>query len=69
MGVIEEEPAVVEKVMIAAMQKREDGLKNAKEMEKTSGFLPAVLLRETDTPVGIKISDIMTKKFNRYRRI
>ncbi len=59
--VIEEEPTVIERVMIAAMQKRTAGLKKAKEMEETSGYLPALLLRETDALAGIKIADIMSK--------
>ena len=57
--VMEEEPVVLERVMIAAMQKRKAGLKNAAEMEKTSGYLPALLLRETDALARIKIADIM----------
>jgi coenzyme F420 hydrogenase subunit beta len=57
--VMEEEPVVLERVMIAAMQKRKAGLENAAEMEKTSGYLPALLLRETDALARIKIADIM----------
>lgn len=57
--VMEEEPVVLERVMIAAMQKRKAGLKNAAEMEKTSGYLPALFLRETDALARIKIADIM----------
>jgi len=56
---MEEEPVVLERVMVAAMQKRKAGLKNAAEMEKTSGYLPALLLRETDALARIKIADIM----------
>ncbi len=59
--VIEEEPTVIERVMVAAMQKRTAGLKKAKEMEETSGYLPPLLLRETDALAGIKIADIMAK--------
>ncbi len=59
--VMEEEPAVIERVMIAAMQKRAAGLKKAKEMEESSGYLPALLLRETDALTGTKIADIMSK--------
>jgi CBS domain-containing protein len=58
---IEEEPTVIEHAMFAALQKRESGLKKAKEMEETSGYLPALLLRETDALAGVKIADIMTK--------
>lgn len=59
--VIEEEPTVIERVMIAALQKRAAGLKKAEEMEKTSGYLPALLLRETDALAGVKVGDIMSK--------
>jgi coenzyme F420 hydrogenase subunit beta len=59
--VIEQEPTVVERVMIAAMQKRAAGLKKAEEMEKASGRLPPLMLRETDSLAGIKVADIMQK--------
>jgi coenzyme F420 hydrogenase subunit beta len=59
--VIEEEPSVIEQVMVAAMQKRTAGLKKAKEMEEKSGYLPASLLRETDAFARIKIEEIMAK--------
>ncbi len=58
--VIEEEPEVIEEVMIAAMEKRKSGLKKAKEMEENTGYL-SVLLRETSALSSIKIADIMTK--------
>jgi coenzyme F420 hydrogenase subunit beta len=58
--VIEEEPEVIEHVMVAAMEKRRAGLKKAKEMEETTGYL-SVLLRETSALSNIKIADIMTK--------
>jgi coenzyme F420 hydrogenase subunit beta len=61
--VIEEEPTVIERVMIAAMQKRTAGLKKAKEMEETSGYLPVLMLRETDALAGIKVADIMNTNF------
>jgi coenzyme F420 hydrogenase subunit beta len=59
--VMEEEPTVMERVMIAATEKRAAGLKKAKEIEEQSGYLPAQLLRETDALAGIKIGDIMSK--------
>ncbi|MCW3996115.1 MAG: Coenzyme F420 hydrogenase/dehydrogenase, beta subunit C-terminal domain [Candidatus Bathyarchaeota archaeon] len=59
--VIEEEPTVIERVMIAAMNKRNAGLKNAKEIEKISGYLPATLLRESEALAKTKIADIMAK--------
>jgi coenzyme F420 hydrogenase subunit beta len=58
--VIEEEPDVIEGVMLAAMEKRKSGLKKAKEIEESTGYL-SVLLRETSVLAGIKIADIMTK--------
>lgn len=59
-GVIEEEPEVIEGVMIASMEKRRSGLKKAKEMEESTGYL-SVLLRETSALSSIKIADSMTK--------
>jgi coenzyme F420 hydrogenase subunit beta len=59
--VMEEEPAVIERVMVAATQKRAAGLKEVKQIEERGGHVPAVLLRETDALAGIKIADIMTK--------
>jgi len=59
--VIEEEPAVIERVMIASMQKRAAGLKKAKELEESIGYLPPLLLRETDALAGVKVGDIMSK--------
>jgi coenzyme F420 hydrogenase subunit beta len=61
--VIEEEPEVIEHVMLAAMEKRKAGLKKAKAMEETTGYL-SVLLRETSALSSIKIADIMTKNVN-----
>jgi coenzyme F420 hydrogenase subunit beta len=58
--VIEEEPDVIEGVMLAAMEKRKSGLKKAKEIEESTGHL-SVLLRETSALASIKIADIMTK--------
>jgi coenzyme F420 hydrogenase subunit beta len=58
--VIEEEPEVIENVMVAAMEKRKAGLKEAKEMEAATGYL-SVLLRESSSLSGVKISEIMTK--------
>ncbi len=59
--VIEQEPTVVERVMIAAMQKRKAALKKAKEMEEVYGYLPTLMLRETDDLAKIKIGEIMAK--------
>jgi coenzyme F420 hydrogenase subunit beta len=59
--VIEQEPNVIERVIVAAMQKRTSALKEAKEMEEVYGYLPVLLLRETDALAHIKIEEIMTR--------
>jgi coenzyme F420 hydrogenase subunit beta len=59
--VIAQEPNVMERVMLAAMQKRTNALKEAKELEETYGFLPVLLLRESDALAQIKVEEIMTK--------
>ncbi|MCW4047558.1 MAG: Coenzyme F420 hydrogenase/dehydrogenase, beta subunit C-terminal domain [Candidatus Bathyarchaeota archaeon] len=59
--VIEEEPNVMERVIIAAMQKRSAALKEAKKMEEVYGYLPVLMLRESDELAQIKVEDIMTK--------
>ena len=59
--VIEQEPNVIERVMVAAMQKRTNALKEAKEIEKVYGFLPVLLLRESGVLAQIKVEEIMTK--------
>jgi len=59
--VMEQEPIVFEAVSQAAMQKRTVALREAKEMEKTQGYLPIRLLGGTDALANIKVEDIMTK--------
>ena len=59
--VIEKEPNVFERLMVAAMQKRTAALREAKEMEEVYGYLPVLLLRETDALADIKIQEIMTR--------
>jgi coenzyme F420 hydrogenase subunit beta len=59
--VIEQEPTVFERVMVAAMQKRKNALKEAKEIEEVYGYLPVLLLRETDALSNIKIEEIMIR--------
>jgi coenzyme F420 hydrogenase subunit beta len=59
--VIEQEPNVFERLMVAAMQKRTAALKEAKEMEEVYGYLPVLLLRETEALANIKIEEIMTR--------
>jgi coenzyme F420 hydrogenase subunit beta len=59
--VVEQEPNVIERVMVAAMQKRTNALKEAKKMEEVFGFLPVLLLRESSALAQIKVEEIMTK--------
>jgi coenzyme F420 hydrogenase subunit beta len=59
--VIEQEPKVFERIVVAAMQKRTEALKEAKQLEKVYGYLPVLLLRETDALAHIKIEEIMAK--------
>jgi CBS domain-containing protein len=59
--VIEQEPNVIERVMVATIQKRTSALKEAKKMEEVYGFLPVLLLRESDALAQIKVEEIMTK--------
>jgi coenzyme F420 hydrogenase subunit beta len=59
--VIEQEPKVFERIVVAAMQKRTEALKEAKEMEEVYGYLPVLLLRETEALAHIKIEEVMAK--------
>ena len=59
--VIQQEPEVYERVVRAAMQKRTSALQEAKKMEEKFGYLPVLMLRETDLSANIKVADIMTK--------
>jgi coenzyme F420 hydrogenase subunit beta len=59
--VIEKEPKVFERIVVAAMQKRTEALKEAKKMEEVYGYLPVLLLRETEGLANIKIKDIMAE--------
>lgn len=59
--VIEQEPKVYERTVVAAMQKRTAALKEAKEMEAVYGYLPVLMLRETDALANVKIEEIMAK--------
>jgi CBS domain-containing protein len=60
--VIEQEPKVYERVVRAAVQKRGAALKEAKKMEETYGYLPVLMLRETDALAHVKVEDVMTRK-------
>jgi coenzyme F420 hydrogenase subunit beta len=59
--VIEQEPRVFERIVVAAMQKRTEALKEAKQLEEVYGYLPVLMLRETGALAHIKIEDIMAK--------
>jgi coenzyme F420 hydrogenase subunit beta len=59
--VIEQEPEVYERVARAAIQKRTAALQEAKKIEEKFGYLPVLMLRETDALAHIKVEDIMTK--------
>jgi coenzyme F420 hydrogenase subunit beta len=62
--VIEQEPKVFERVVVAAMQKRTNALKEAKALEQVYGFLPTLMLRESEALAKFKVKDIMTQKVN-----
>jgi coenzyme F420 hydrogenase subunit beta len=59
--VIEQEPEVYERVVRAAIQKRTSALQEAKKIEEKFGYLPVLMLRETDSLAKVKVEDIMTK--------
>ncbi len=59
--VIEQEPKVYERIVVAAMQKRKEALKAAKELEEVYGYLPVLMLRETDALAKITVEEIMAK--------
>jgi CBS domain-containing protein len=59
--VIEEEPEVYERVARAAIQKRLAALKEAKKIEEKIGYLPILMLHESEAFARVKATDIMTK--------
>jgi coenzyme F420 hydrogenase subunit beta len=59
--VIQQEPAVYERVVRAAMEKRKAALAEAKKMEEVYGYLPVLMLRETDALGKVKVEDVMTR--------
>ncbi len=59
---IEYEPAVFERLVKAALQKRDSALQGAKTLETIYGYLPSLLLRETDALAKVKVEDILSKK-------
>ncbi|MCS7095896.1 MAG: Coenzyme F420 hydrogenase/dehydrogenase, beta subunit C-terminal domain [Nitrososphaerota archaeon] len=60
-GVIEYEPLVLERVMIAALNKRFNALKEAERIQQAYGYLPVLMLRETEELAIVKVEDIMTR--------
>ena len=60
-SVIEQEPEVYERVVRAAIQKRTAAIQGAKKIEEKLGYLPVLMLRETDALANVKVEDIMTK--------
>ena len=66
--VIEQEPEVYERVVRAALQKRTAALQEAKKFEEKFGYLPVLMLRETDDALAhVKVEDIMTKNVKTVR--
>jgi coenzyme F420 hydrogenase subunit beta len=59
--VIEEEPNVYERVIKAAMLKRKAAILEAKKLEEKFGYLPALMLRESEVLAKVKVEDIMTR--------
>ncbi len=59
--VIEQEPEVYERVARASLQKRAAAIQEAKKIEERLGYLPVLMLRETDTLAQVTVKDIMTK--------
>ncbi len=57
---IEKEPDVFEHVIIAALQKRTEGLIKTSKLEKTHDFVPVRLLRETESLADVKVEEIMS---------
>ena len=65
--VMEQEPEVYERVVRAALQKRKAALLEAKKFEEKFGYLPVLMLRETDALARFKVEDIMTKNVKTVR--
>jgi coenzyme F420 hydrogenase subunit beta len=66
--VIEQEPEVYERVVRAALKKRTAALQEAKKCEEKFGYLPVLMLRETDDALAhVKVEDIMTKNVKTVR--
>jgi coenzyme F420 hydrogenase subunit beta len=59
--VIEQEPEVYERVVRAAIQKRTSAVQEAKKLEEKIGYLPVLMLRESEALAKFKVEEVMTK--------
>lgn len=60
--VIQQETEVYERMVRAALQKRNSAIREAKKLEEKVGYVPVLMLRETEALANVKVEDIMTKK-------
>jgi coenzyme F420 hydrogenase subunit beta len=65
--VIQQEPEVYERVVRAALQKRNSAIQEAKKIEAKIGYLPVLMLRESDALAKVKVADIMNKNVKTVR--
>jgi coenzyme F420 hydrogenase subunit beta len=65
--VIEQEPEVFQRVVKAAIQKRNSAIQEAKKIEEKFGYLPILMLRECEALGKVKVADIMTKSVKTVR--
>ena len=65
--VIEQEPEVYERVVRAAMQKRTASIQEAKKIEQKLGYMPVVMLNESEALAKVKVADIMARKVQTVR--
>jgi coenzyme F420 hydrogenase subunit beta len=59
-GVIEYEPRIFERIVIAAFNKRSNAIKEAEKIREAYGYLPVRMLRETEELALVKVEEIMT---------
>ncbi len=59
--VIQQEPEVYERVVKGALQKRTSAIQEAKKIEEKIGYMPVLMLRETEALAQVKVEDIMSK--------
>lgn len=60
-GVIECEPRIFERAMIAAFNKRFNALKEVEKIQEAYGYLPVRMLRETEELELVKVEEVMTR--------